>query len=180
MNQKKIEIFHGHNNNIVMSDLYKLSVSNIRKSLQFQKKIGVEKFRVLILVDEVLDNKITNVISKFKPDIFLQLSKDDKIDIDIKSSIVLFIGFLNGWFKPLFFPRNSNGFGSIHNISFLYFSSYSNSNKPCPLPILNTIEFGGNIEIKSFNFFKQKDMPNADNATFKKGAFCEYLLKSLL
>ena len=92
MNQKKIEIFHGHNNNIVMSDLYKLSVSNIRKSLQFQKKIGVEKFRVLILVDEVLDNKITNVISKFKPDIFLQLSKDDKIDIDIKSSIVLVRG----------------------------------------------------------------------------------------
>ena len=89
MNQKKIEIFHGQNNNIIISDLYKLSLNNITKSLQFQKKIGAEKSRVLILVDEVLDNKITNVISKFKPDIFLQLSKDDEIDIDIESSIVL-------------------------------------------------------------------------------------------
>lgn len=91
MVQKGIEIFEGHDNNIIMSDSYKLSVINIRKSLELQKKIS-EKSRILILVDEKLDNKITELISNFKLDIFLQLSKDDQIDIEIKSSIVLVRG----------------------------------------------------------------------------------------
>jgi alanine racemase len=92
MSHNKLEIFHGYNDNIIISDLYKLSVRNITKSLQFQKNISYNKPKILILVDEVLNDQIIDVVSKFNPDIFLQLSSHDKINIDIKSSTVLVRG----------------------------------------------------------------------------------------
>ena len=91
MDKNQLEIFDGIDDSILIVDSYPLKISNIKKSLKFQKKLSSNQKRIFISVDESIDDKILNEIKKFNVDI-IQISENDEINFDIKSNIILLRG----------------------------------------------------------------------------------------